>query len=339
MVQAELLSLIERTLCEVRAFLKTEPEQPERNVTFGSVSAAYRAEVIPKKARLTQRDNLRELALLDAAFSTMPMDLIKPHHVKKYLDERGKTAPVRANRERALFSHVFNFARSSGYTDSANPCAGVRGHREKGRDRYVEHAEFHAVWDQAHYTVQDAMDLAYLTGQRPADVLKINLGDIQDGVLLVTQNKTGTKLRINVTGELKTLLERIIGRGVVKLSGDGLLLDEDGSRLSYDVLFNRFAKAREAAGVDFQFRDLRAKAATDTGDLATAQKLLGHKSRTMTEHYTRNRLGERVNPVTPPTSSCRADGRGFVQDYRRIQPALKLHGFKQGDNGNAAYHA
>lgn len=115
MEQAELLSLIERTLSEVRAFLTTDSE-PERNVTFGQVSAAYREEVIPKKARLTQRDNLREIALLEAAFSTMPIDLIKPHHIKKYLDERAKAAPIRANRERALFSHAFNFARTSGYT-------------------------------------------------------------------------------------------------------------------------------------------------------------------------------------------------------------------------------
>lgn len=299
MEQAELLSLIERTLSEVRAFLTTDSE-PERNVTFGQVSAAYREEVIPKKARLTQRDNLREIALLEAAFSTMPIDLIKPHHIKKYLDERAKAAPIRANRERALFSHVFNFARTSGYTDAANSCAGVRGNRETGRDRYVEHAEFQAVWACAHYTVQDAMDLAYLTGQRPADVLKINRSDIQNGALLVTQNKTGTKLRINITGELKTLLERILGRSDGKDGRERLLVDESGYRLSYDALWNRFAKAREAAGVNFQFRDLRAKAATDTGDLAAAQKLLGHKSRAMTEHYTRNRLGERVNPVMFP---------------------------------------
>jgi integrase len=81
---------------------------------------------------------------------------------------------------------------------------------------------------------------------------------------------------------------------------EGLLIDEGGYRMSYDALWNRFNKAREAAGVSFQFKDLRAKAATDTGDLAAAQKLLGHKSRAMTEHYTRNRLGERVNPVMFP---------------------------------------
>ena len=44
-------------------------------------------------------------------------------------------------------------------------------------------------------------------------------------------------------------------------------------------------------------RDLRAKAATDTEDLHHAQKLLGHTTRAMTEHYTRKRIGDTVKPV------------------------------------------
>lgn len=56
-------------------------------------------------------------------------------------------------------------------------------------------------------------------------------------------------------------------------------------------------KARELAKVDFQFRDIRAKTATDTGDLAHAQKLLAHKHRDVTEHYVKARMGARVKPL------------------------------------------
>jgi len=76
-----------------------------------------------------------------------------------------------------------------------------------------------------------------------------------------------------------------------------LLQDPDGQRLSYFALRSRFDKAREVAGVDFQFRDLRAKAATDTGDLAHAQRLLGHKNRSTTETYTRDRMCALVKPL------------------------------------------
>lgn len=42
---------------------------------------------------------------------------------------------------------------------------------------------------------------------------------------------------------------------------------------------------------------VRAKAATDTGDLAHSQKLIAHKNRDMTEQYLRARLAERVRPL------------------------------------------
>ena len=49
--------------------------------------------------------------------------------------------------------------------------------------------------------------------------------------------------------------------------------------------------------MDLQFRDLRAKAATDLENLELAQKPLGHSGREMTEHYTRKRADERIRPV------------------------------------------
>lgn len=76
-----------------------------------------------------------------------------------------------------------------------------------------------------------------------------------------------------------------------------LIQDENGQPLTQGALRSRFDKARTLAKVDFQFRDIRGKAATDTGNLAHAQKLLGHKKRDMTEHYVKARMGERVKPL------------------------------------------
>ena len=76
-----------------------------------------------------------------------------------------------------------------------------------------------------------------------------------------------------------------------------MIQDENGQALTSGALRSRFDKARLLAKVDFQFRDIRAKAATDTGDLAHSQKLLAHKNRDMTEHYVKARIGERVKPL------------------------------------------
>lgn len=79
--------------------------------------------------------------------------------------------------------------------------------------------------------------------------------------------------------------------------GLAMVQDEKGQRLTYAALRARFDKARAAAGASFQFRGIRAKSVTDAGDLQYAQKLLGHKHQSMTQHYTRNRNGEHIKPL------------------------------------------
>jgi hypothetical protein len=56
---------------------------------------------------------------------------------------------------------------------------------------YVTDEVLAAVHAAAEIPLRDALDLAYLIGQRPADVLKILRADIIDGALVVKQNKTG----------------------------------------------------------------------------------------------------------------------------------------------------
>nr|WP_315431682.1 hypothetical protein [uncultured Albidiferax sp.] len=132
---------------------------------------------------------------------------------------------MRANREKARFSHIFNKAREWGYTASPNPCQGVKGFRETGRSRYVTDAEFDQVKVHAHATVIDAMYLALLTGQRPTDVLNLKHADIRDGALWIVQNKTSARLGIEITGELAATIARI----TLTFIGSAEIVDTKGS--------------------------------------------------------------------------------------------------------------
>lgn len=294
----------------------------EAGRTFRDAVTVYLRDVLPKKAPRTRSDNLEELKNLKEYFEDdTPLDEIEPMHVRAYLRWRyekaakwfvskNRAAPtnaghVRANRELALFSHIFNRAREVGLTKSANPCAGIKKNSEEGRSVYVEDDLYARVYAKADQPTRDAMDLAYLAGQRPQDTLNYDERDIRDGVLLIDQGKTGKKLRMEIVGELREVIERIKARkAAYKVMSTALIVNEQGQRMTLNALQIRFKNARKAAGIEndaFQFRDLRAKAATDksdsTGDIRQAQKQLGHESVSMTEHYVRKRRGEKVGPT------------------------------------------
>ena len=106
----------------------------------------------------------------------VPPEATQPQHVRQ-------SAPISANREKALLSAIWNYAREMGYTAMANPCSGAKGNKEKGRDVYIEDSLYQTVYAKADLDLRDAMDLVYLTGQRPGDTLRQLRG--YDGLLLI----------------------------------------------------------------------------------------------------------------------------------------------------------
>lgn len=274
-------------------------------ITFRYVAERYIKEVIPTKSYATQKGNLLELDKLYEFFDNppAPLDKIEAIHIRQYMDWR---KIIRANREKALFSHIWNKAREWGYTNKENPCAGIKGFKEKGRKNiYIEDEIFDAVYLHASVPLKNAMTLAYLTGQRPSDVLKMSETDIKDNALTVTQNKTDKRIRINIQGELSTLITKLMTRKENhKVRCLNLIVDESGQPVTLRTLQGHFYRARKAAGINpaaFQFRDLRGKAGTDktesSGDIRQAQRQLGHSSITTTEHYIRGRKGEKTTPT------------------------------------------
>lgn len=291
-------------------------EMPIETGLLRFIFERYEKEIVPTKAPKTQKDNLGCLKALRKVFDSAPIDAITPQFIAQYRDQRGKVAPVRANREITLFSHVWNMAREWGFTAKENPVKGVRKLKEKPRDFYADDAVWSAVYSKACPELQDAMDLAYLTGQRPADVLKMRLADIKDGALELQQNKTKKKLRILLDDpeggrtKLGLLLDRIKARRKVASLTQVIVATPAGVALNQWTLRTRFDDARadaakaatEAGDADlaakikaFQFRDIRPKAASET-DLAHASKLLGHTDKQITRTVYQ-RVGETVLPT------------------------------------------
>lgn len=288
---------------------------PTRITLLCQVFDRYEREIVPAKAHRTQKDNLLSLTQLRKAFNDAPINAVTPQAIAQYRDKR--TGKVRANREISLLSHIYNIAREWGITDKENPASGVRKNKEKPRDFYADAEIWDAVYSLAVPELRDAMDLAYLTGQRPADVLSMRAADVVGEYLQVAQGKTSKKLRIRlISSEVNNGLGALIGRLLEQRKARGvrnpyLIVTEDGRRVTAPMLRLRFDDARKRAIADandrgdttlagsirqFQFRDIRPKAASEIADLGDASRLLGHTDKRITETVYR-RVGEIVKPT------------------------------------------
>lgn len=281
-----------------------EGETPRESISdkpiVGSMHALidkYMVEIAPKKAKATYQGNLMEAKNLKNVFEKMLVLEVRPMHIAKYLDIRGLKAPIRANREISLLSHIFSYAMRWGMLDR-NPCIGVAKHPEKGRSRYITDQEFEAVKNLASDLIATVMDFAYITALRKGDILNLRLDKITDEGILIIQSKTGAKQLYEWSPGLREVVRRA---QALKRPIRGLYLfctrqGQPYSDTGFKAMWNRVqVKWAAQGGQRFTFHDIRAKALTDAKRLGLdAQSLAGHATSAMTEHYIKQREFKRV---------------------------------------------
>lgn len=265
------------------------------------------------KAQRTLDDYTEAGVPLKAFFGKMAPANVKPHHVARYLDigvEAGRG--VRANRERAALSAMFTWMVRNGHGGVAvNPCRGVRRNPETPRERYVDDAEYTPVLASVPAPVRAAMQLAYLTLQRPSDILgwtRANIqhrtvGGVQKRVLAVRQGKTGRSVDIEVTGPLAAVLEPLAAKAGLRTLVHTIKGQETGLRYTESGLtatMRRHQRKVLGAGHSFGLQDLKAKGATDMYlagvPLERIQVLCGHDSVTTTEVYVKRHMQQIAAP-------------------------------------------
>lgn len=256
----------------------------------------YRNEVLIGKAPKTQQVQEFQIEKLRAVFGAMSLAAVRPEHVAEYLDRSDRK--VSANREIALLSHVFTKAMRWGKCD-ANPCRGVERNKERPRNRYIAHDEFIDVMECATPAVQVMMALAYVTGQREGDLLRLTRAQIQENGIAFTQRKTGKRLVVSWTQSLVWCIEQ-----AGKLPTNGIhslfvVCQRNGqpySESGFQTIWQRHIRDCHKSGViaeRFTFHDIRAKAGSDGKD----GRLLGHMDpRTLRRIYMRK--PELVSPTS-----------------------------------------
>lgn len=212
----------------------------------------------------------------------IPLDAWTPGAVRRYRDARAKESKSRAAHEIRYMKRVFKWAISYDLT-SDNPAKEIdlKGLVEV-RDHYVQDVDYQAMLNMAPWRVACAAHLAYLTGRRRRDILGLTRANVQPEGLLLQEGKTGKHSLILWSDELRQVIDFLLE------SGDFTLFSFTAA--AFDTAWQRVrVKLRAAGFVPFQFKDLRAKHASDLEEIgvdATANLL--HADGAVTRrHYLR----------------------------------------------------
>jgi integrase len=225
--------------------------------------------------RWRETDGGKPIAVLPKEFIARKLDGMKPHAARNWLK---------------AIRHLMAYCVEHGLIRH-DPTAGIRrklprsdGHHTWTEAEVLQFETFHPVGSKARL----ALALGLYTAQRRGDVIRMGRQHVKDGVLSVTQEKTGARLAIPVHSELQAILDATPSWQLTFLTTK--------SGKSYDAgdFSEQFRAWCDAAGLPQRctFHGLRKVALTRLADAGcTAHEIAaisGHKSLKEVERYTRN---------------------------------------------------
>jgi integrase len=289
------------------------------------ISEAKAGRLHRKKSPRTIRDYDDQARFIKAGLGKLtpyqPVD--QPSLLADYRDARTREAPVRANRELSLLSAMYSWLIEKGHCPGlkVNPAGLIERNAESPKDRYVEDAEYWAVYAISQRSVCMAMEMVYRTLQRPARVLAASaaqartktVAGVATRVLAFEAAKRGHGVDIEITAELDAALHMLTRPGdelgqqqlsasVIRVLPT-LVHDLAGQPYTVDGIGAMLRRYCGKVGVKtFGLMDVRAKGATDMYlrgvPLERIQRLMGHKSVQTTEIYN-TRLLQTVTIAQP----------------------------------------
>ena len=270
----------------LRLWAEYEGVKTPKGNTVADALAYYIAAKRPDLSPKTIEGYTNSQKALLAEFGNIKLESLRPEQVTHYM--RHHRSKVSANRDKALLSAAYNWVNGEGWlkTINYNP-ARVRRNPEKPRRRYVTDAELAALLAHAPPRLATMIELAYITGIRKGDLLRLRLADAREDGLHVTQGKTGHQQVFQWTDGLVRLVEAARGhRGAVGSLWMFPAKRTPGAAMSALALRTLWEPVRKAAGLpDVRWHDLRRKAGSDAAE-GDAQGLMGHADKRVTDrHY------------------------------------------------------
>lgn len=211
---------------------------------------------------------------------------------------------------RMVMIDVFKEAQHAGHVPPGhNPAMATKQPRNRVTRQRLSFDEWEAIFKQAANHppyLANGMLLALVTGQRIGDITNMKFADIWDDMLHVTQEKTGSRVAIPLSIKCDEINMTL--REVVALCRDSVVSKylvhfrhstsqcTRGDRVSASSLTTTFKKSRDKCGISWEkgtaptFHEQRSLAERIYREQGIdTQKLLGHRSRKMTDQYNDDR--------------------------------------------------
>lgn len=258
--------------------------------------------ILDKVSESTQKQYLYCERLLKEMFAEFTPDQVTHGSVIKMLD-MWRHSPSTANRLLTVLKQVFQWALDREMV-SRNPCESVRRLSQDSRDRLITPDEYRQIYNEAAPWMQIIMDLCYLTGQRIGDVLVIQHEDLKDEGIYFEQAKTGAKLTVAWTDDLRSVVQRAIEVTAAANTRPSpyLIPTRKGTPRAHTNVWRVFKEACRRVQInDVTLHDLRAMSGTEAEKQGQdPSALLGHTDRKTTQIYLRDKS---VKVVSGPDKS------------------------------------
>lgn len=205
---------------------------------------------------------------------------------RKLIQEIGADRPAMANLVQAVMRRMFSFATAIGLRRD-NPFAAMPRYKLGTHHTWTDEqlAAYERRWPLG-TRERLGFDLLLYTAQRVGDVVRMQRSHIRNGVLAITQQKTG----VDVFVPVHPALARSINAGSAK--GLFLIGDRSGRPIKREQLSLLIAKAIEAAGLPSEcvahgLRKAALRRLAEHGATAKEmQAVSGHKTLAEIERYT-----------------------------------------------------
>jgi integrase len=219
-----------------------------------------------------------------------PLEVLSPEHVLILRDKFAAT-PGKANATVRALGALFKWASKAGRKYMAvNLTAGIELLDGGEHEPWPEHLIEEALADPA---MRLPVGLLYFTGQRIGDVVRMGRASLAHGVLAVTQQKTGTALRIALHSELAAIIEADAPKGAMLF-----LVNEHGRPLTESGLRQRIQKWASDRGHKVVPHGLRKNAVIsllEAGCTPHEVQAITGQSLQMIEHYAKRRDKEHLS--------------------------------------------